>query len=229
MSNLKPVAINAHYIRVGYQGRSTAVARVVIVNDEQKLLHDIYIRPDEGLFEIPSFEDEYIFKKVKNGLNPLQAAEIIAQHLKPHIVVGQDLVNLLDDLKVTSIYENRIRDLRKYSKVQLLYPGGAMLDSNVSIQRMAHEILGATYPTGCDKVVEDAINMMRLYKLAAPTWEAEIKSQSSILSTWRPATTHQAQQESEGFSWGALAAGAAAAGFTILTAKYASNQRRNRE
>ncbi|CAD5224253.1 unnamed protein product [Bursaphelenchus xylophilus] len=226
---MKPIAFNAHYIRVGYQGRSTAIARVVMVDENLKLVHDIYIRPEENIFEVQSFEDDRIMRKVKNGLNPPQAADLIAQHLKNHLVVGQEVLQTLEDLGIVSVSESRIRDLRKYPKINLLYPAGSMLNNDATIQRMAREILGVTYEPGCDRLVEDATNMMRIYNLAADGWESQIRSEQSIFSSWAPNFSQGQQERSSDFSWGALFAGAAALGVSMLAARYAPNQRRNRE
>lgn len=165
----KYVAIDCEMVQV--QDKSSALARVSIVDYFGNLLYDSLVRPQEA---ITDYRTEFTGLTPQDNLHHVgtpfpKALKMINSLLTDKIIIGHGLRN---DFKVMFMTYPRasIRDTSKYKPFRTKYSNG----KTPSLKKLTWEILGKRIQEGIHDPIEDARCAMFIYHSVQKTWERDL-------------------------------------------------------
>lgn len=175
-------ALDCEMVGIGQDGLESALARVSLVNFENQVVLDTYVKVDEGVTDYRTFVSGIEPKHIRsNSAMPLQKVQrLVSNILNGKILVGHGLEN---DLKVMGIHHPwcDIRDTAKFApfmrKIQkeneetIICPRRLR---DLVMEKFGKEIqvMGKAHSP-----IEDAIAAMDLYKAVRHEWEMHIQSE----------------------------------------------------
>lgn len=164
----KVIAMDCEMVGVGYQGNTSALARVSIVNEECYCVYDKYVKPIEKVTNYRTNVSGITPQDLKNGEDFKSVQNEVAAIIKDRTIVGHALWN---DLKVLLLTHPKrdIRDSATYSCFQKYCK-----KRNPSLKLLCKEILGITIQKNEHNSIEDCQAVMKLYVMHKKQWEADI-------------------------------------------------------
>jgi len=170
------VALDCEFVGVGPGGYESALARVSLVDYNNAILLDTYVKVDEPVTDYRTFvsgiKEEHIV--ADTAMDNEKCVALVAKMLKGKILVGHGLKNDLSVLNLTHPWQDT-RDTAKYEpfmkkakkNVLSTMPRPRKL-KDLALTKLNREIqkLGESH---CS--IEDAIAALDLYKKARSKWE----------------------------------------------------------
>jgi RNA exonuclease 4 len=179
-------ALDCEMVGVGPEGLDSALARVSIVNWDEQIVLDTYVRVTEPVTDYRTFvsgiREEHVMSEEAMPLDYVQ--NLVAGILRGKILIGHGLENDLKALCLNHPWTD-IRDTAKYApfmtKVELRSPN-YLCSRNLTNMRprklkdLAYEKLGMEIQVmGVPhSPLEDAKAAMALYKSVRPEWEKDV-------------------------------------------------------
>jgi RNA exonuclease 4 len=177
-------SLDCEMVGVGPEGLDSALARVSIVNWDEQIVLDTYVRVTEPVTDYRTFisgiQEEHVTSDTAMPLEHVQ--NLVAGILRGKILIGHGLEN---DLKVLCLDHpwTDIRDTAKYapfmtrvhtSSVLKLFDAPELRPRK--LKDLAYEKLGMDIQVigQPHSPLEDAMAAMALYKSVRPEWEKEL-------------------------------------------------------
>lgn len=167
----KYVAMDCEMVGVGFRGKKSVLARVVILNWEAEVALDLYIRPDEPVTDYRTFVSGITSAHLHDAVSLEEAREQVQQVLGDKILIGHGLKNDLHALKITHPWQ-RTRDTAKYEPFMKV-----RFDDNVlwprKLKELCQQKLGREIQVAgqAHSPIEDARAALDLYKHVYAKWE----------------------------------------------------------
>lgn len=172
----KYVALDCEFVGVGPGGYESALARVSLVDYNNAILLDTYVKVDEPVTDYRTFvsgiKEEHII--ADTAMDYEKCVKLVAKMLKGKILVGHALKNDLDVLKLTHPWHDT-RDTAKYDPFMKKAKKNA--PSTMPRPRKLKDLALTKLNREIQKVgeshcsIEDAIAALDLYKKARSKWE----------------------------------------------------------
>ncbi|AET40082.1 putative 3'-5' exonuclease Ecym_5323 [Eremothecium cymbalariae DBVPG len=155
----KYVAMDCEFVGVGPEGKTSALARVSIVNYYGNEVLDVYVRPSERITDYRTWVSGIMPHHMKHAIPFKQAQDKVSTILKDRILIGHSIYN---DLKVLMISHPRraIRDTAEHAAFQSKYNSG----HKPSLKKLATDVLGLNIQNGSHSSLEDARTALLLFK-----------------------------------------------------------------
>ena len=169
------LALDCEMVGVGSGGSRSALARVVIVGFDERIVYASYVRPPETVTDWRTHVSGVRPHHMKHALPLRKVQDDVAGLLRSRVVVGHALHN---DLKALML-EHPKRDIRDTAT----FPPFRKPQGNGSaprrLQWLAKEFLGWEIQGAEHSPAEDAVAALRLYKLKMSEWERAVTSGNS--------------------------------------------------
>ncbi|KAK4531321.1 hypothetical protein CCYA_CCYA07G2178 [Cyanidiococcus yangmingshanensis] len=173
------IALDGEFVGVGSDGNHDALARISVVDYDESVLYDRYVRVEERVidFRTPYSGIEPHHLRDPQAVSFLEAQQVVARLAQGRILVGHELRK---DLQVLLLSHPHwlVRDTARYRPLRLEL--GEAGGRTPSLRRLAEKLLGQVIQQGTAKgpghdSVEDATTALRLYKLVSKDWERDAK------------------------------------------------------
>lgn len=171
-------ALDCEMVGVGPEGLDSALARVSIINWNNEIVLDTYVKVEEEVTDYRTFvsgiRPEHIQSESAIGLN--QARAFVSNILKGKILIGHALENDLKALDIqhpecdtrdTATYAPYMRTISKENDEKVLVPK-KLKDLVWDHFQREIQVIGKSHSP-----VEDAIAAMDLYKACRNVWEMQ--------------------------------------------------------
>jgi RNA exonuclease 4 len=176
-------ALDCEMVGVGPGGLDSALARISMINWDNELVLDTYVRVQEKVTDYRTFvsgiRQEYIESNSAMTLEEVQ--DTVSKMLRGKILIGHGLEN---DLKAIGISHPRcdIRDTtayQPYMRQTQIRKGESPVFCPRKLRDLAWEELGAQIQVmgKAHCPIEDATATMNLYKVARMNWEMSLMKQ----------------------------------------------------
>ena len=172
-------AVDCEMVGVGPEGLDSRLARVSIINWDNEIVLDTYVKVEEEVKDYRTFisgiRPEHIHSESAMSLNQVRA--IVGNILNGKILVGHGLENDLKvmgiqhpwcDIRDTANYAPFMRTISKENDEKILCPR-KLRDLVLENLNRKIQVIGKAHSS-----VEDAIAAMDLYKCARNKWEIQI-------------------------------------------------------
>jgi len=192
------VALDCEMVGVGQDGKTSALARVTIIDWDGNIFLDEYVKPDTEVTDYRTFVSGITEEHLVNyaTLNLLQCRQIVLEILRNKIIIGHALENDLRALGIDHPWY-QIRDTAKYdSFMKVRFNDGVLWPrklKDLSRERLGREIQVIGKP---HSPFEDALAALDLYKLVQKPWETVIEQQFRYLYLMQKQLQENAQWES---------------------------------
>lgn len=163
------VALDCEMVGVGPGGKTSALARVCVVNDDGHVLIDSFVQPKEKVTDFRTRVSGVRPRDLQSAI-PFVAAQLkVSSLLRGRTLVGHALHN---DLKVLSIShpKEQIRDTARYAPLMWQPPSGGKPRPK-ALKVLAAEELGLNIQTGEHSPVDDARAALYLYHKHKKAWD----------------------------------------------------------
>jgi len=169
------LALDCEMVGVGSSGTKSALAQVVILNENEELVYSAYVRPIEKITDYRTAVSGVRPFHMKTAVPFLQVQKEVGQLLRKRIVIGHALRN---DFKVLMLShpKNLVRDTALFGPFK---EQGALGPRQRKLKVLAEEILGLKIQTGEHNPAEDALAALRLYKLHQGEFEREARREQN--------------------------------------------------
>jgi RNA exonuclease 4 len=170
------VALDCEFVGVGPGGYESALARVSLVDYNNAILLDTYVKVDSPVTDYRTFVSGVTEEHVQSdtAMENEKCTTLVAKMLKGKILVGHGLKNDLDvlgfthpwcDTRDTAKYEPFLKKAKKNALCTLPQPRKL---KDLALTKLGREIqiIGESH---CS--IEDAIAALDLYKKAGTKWE----------------------------------------------------------
>lgn len=172
----KYVALDCEFVGVGPGGYESALARVSLVDYNNAILLDTYVKVDEAVTDYRTFVSGITEEHIQSdtAMDADKCSALVAKMLKGKILVGHGLKNDLDVLGFTHPWSHT-RDTAKYEPFLKKTKKNALCTlpqprklKDLALTKLGREIqkIGESH---CS--IEDAIAALDLYKKAGKKWE----------------------------------------------------------
>jgi len=172
------VALDCEFVGVGPGGYESALARVSIVDYNNAILLDTYVKVDEPVTDYRTFvsgiKEEHII--ADTAMDSEKCVTLVAKMLKCKILVGHGLKNDLGVMKLTHPWQDT-RDTAKYEPFMKKAKKNVFILSTMPRPRKLKDLALTKLNREIQKVgeshcsIEDAIAALDLYKKARSKWE----------------------------------------------------------
>lgn len=161
------VAMDCEMVGTGYDGTTSVLARVSIVNFFGHCIYDKFVKPIEEVTDYRTAVSGVRPSDLVNATDLRTVQQEVHQILKDRIVVGHALSN---DFKALFLShpKHKTRDTSIYFRKLL---GGP----KPSLKKLAQTLLGVTVQGGEHDSVEDARAAMRLFTMYRKKWDSDLK------------------------------------------------------
>lgn len=197
-------ALDCEMVGVGAEGLSSVVARVTIVNWENVVVLDTFVKVQMPVTDYRTHISGITSQDIEsdNAMSYEQVRENVKNILHGKILIGHGLENDLIALGLTHPWSD-VRDTACYSPYmqQILDPPtGELVARPRKLRDLTWEVLGRQIQQNgrAHCPVEDAIASLDLYKAARYNWEAEMSRQQ------RERAVQEAEKEERRFKYNFL-------------------------
>jgi RNA exonuclease 4 len=166
------VALDCEMVGIGADGKTSALARVSIVDWEGRALLDTYVKVESRVVDFRTRYSGIKPRHIKDAeaLSPADVREKVAEIVRGRVVVGHALQNDFGALMLHHPKE-LIRDTAKHRPFQRLHNGKWRPRK---LRDLVLEHLGKTIQEGSHDSVTDAASAMELFRVARGEWEREL-------------------------------------------------------
>lgn len=175
-------AVDCEMVGVGPEGLDSALARVSIVNWNNEIVLDTYVKVEQEVTDYRTFVSGITAEHINSDYAmPLKAVQgFVCQLLRGKILIGHGLENDLKvmgidhpwcDIRDTAKYAPFMRLINKENYEQIFCPRKLRDLVSEKLHKNIQEVGKAHSP------VEDAIAAMDLYKSARTEWELSLSKQ----------------------------------------------------
>eukprot|EP00331_Platyophrya_macrostoma_P014435 CAMPEP_0176413778 /NCGR_PEP_ID=MMETSP0127-20121128/4889_1 /TAXON_ID=938130 /ORGANISM="Platyophrya macrostoma, Strain WH" /LENGTH=390 /DNA_ID=CAMNT_0017793599 /DNA_START=48 /DNA_END=1220 /DNA_ORIENTATION=+ len=189
------IALDCEMVKV--EENESEVARITIVNYNNHVLFDQFIRPKRKITDYLTFVSGVTYGKIKNQPTIDHYKDQLLKILTGRKIVGHTLKSDFEALRELGLVVPE-KDVRDISKCRHLNPEGRIM----ALKKMAERFLSLEVQVEkrAHNSIEDARAAMALYRKIEFKWEQELKSSSapksqSSTSTTKPKTKNGAQPE----------------------------------
>lgn len=163
------LALDCEMVGVGIDGKRSALARIVIVGWDERVVYSAFVRPREAITDFRTHVSGIRPDSMRHALPLKRVQDDVAKLLHERILIGHALHNDLRALELTHPKE-RVRDTAHYPPYRLQQADG--LGSRPrALRHLAKDFLGWEIQGGAHSPAEDAVAALRLYKLKMSEWE----------------------------------------------------------
>lgn len=183
-------ALDCEMVGVGQEGLDSALARVSIVNWENEIVLDTYVKVDQPVTDYRTFVSGIRPEQIESdSAMPLhEVRQVVTSILQGKILIGHGLQN---DLAVTGIHHPwcDIRDTATYAPFMRTQESRCADEQSTlrprKLKDLVFEKLGKHIQVmgKAHSPVEDAIAAMDLYKSTRSEWEMEMMKQVNKANT----------------------------------------------
>ncbi|MES1904671.1 MAG: REX4, RNA exonuclease 4, partial [Paramarteilia canceri] len=155
----KGIAIDCEMVGSGTKGRNSMLARVSIVDEDDKILYDSFVRPTETITDYRTRYSGVKPSSMDRAKSFSRVQKKVATIIEGRILVGHDISN---DLRILNLKHpsHLTRDTSQYEKFKNLNNG-----SKPSLKFLTSELLDREIQNGPHSSIEDAKATINLYSL----------------------------------------------------------------
>ena len=166
------LALDCEMVGVGSSGSRSALARIVIVGFDERIVYSAFIRPPEPVTDFRTAVSGVRPDHMRHARTFRQAQDEVTAVLKGRTVIGHALSNDFKALMLTHPKAD-VRDTAAYPAFRRQLGIGTRPRR---LKALASELLGWEIQGGTHDPAEDAVAALRLYKLKMSEWERGIAS-----------------------------------------------------
>ena len=164
------LALDCEMVGVGTDGKRSALARVVVLNFDERIVYSAFVQPPEPVTDYRSYVSGVRPEHMRHALNFRTAQTEVAQLLRDRTLIGHALHN---DLKALMLDHPSaaVRDTAHFPPYRKAQVTGSRPRR---LRDLAREFLGWEIQGDAHSPAEDAVAALRLYKLKMSEWERAI-------------------------------------------------------
>lgn len=166
------LALDCEMVGVGSSGSRSALARVVVVDFDERLVYSAFVKPPEQVTDWRTEVSGVAAGDMRHALPLARVQAEVAALLRDRTVIGHALAN---DFKALMLSHPKglVRDTASYPPYRRQLGVGTRPRR---LKALASELLGWEIQGATHDPAEDAVAALRLYKLKASEWERGIAS-----------------------------------------------------
>ena len=164
------LAVDCEMVGVGPRGKRSALARVVIVGFDERIVYSSFVQPQEPITDFRTFVSGVKPQSMKHALPLRRVQADVAALIKDRTLIGHALANDLKALMLTHP-KDLTRDTSHYPPYREQMGEGSRPRG---LRWLAKDFLGWDIQAGAHSPAEDAVAALRLYKLKMSEWERSI-------------------------------------------------------
>jgi RNA exonuclease 4 len=176
-------AMDCEMVGVGKEGLDSAVARITIVNWENKVVLDTYVKVPVPVTDYRTYVSGIVAQDIESdkALSFTEARDTVTDIIRGKILIGHGLENDLGALGLTHPASD-VRDTACYAPYMhkiVDSQSGALVVRPRKLRDLTREKLGREIqlPGSPHCPIDDAVAAMDLYKVARYDWEKELGRQ----------------------------------------------------
>lgn len=164
------LALDCEMVGVGDGGRRSALARVVVVSFDERVVYAAFVRPPEPVTDYRTSVSGVRPSDMAHALPLRRVQSEVAELLHERTVIGHAIHN---DLKALMLEHPKrdVRDTASYPPYRKQQGAGSRPRR---LQWLAKEFLGWEIQGAEHSPAEDAVAALRLYKLKMSEWERKL-------------------------------------------------------
>ncbi|PKI85528.1 3'-5' exonuclease [Malassezia vespertilionis] len=165
------VAVDCEMVGVGYRGKSSALARVSLVNWYGCIIYDKYVRPDEMISDFRTWVSGVAPHHMKTA-TPFEVAQReVAVIIKGRVLVGHAIQNDLNALKLHHP-RSQIRDTAQFDPLRVVSG-----KKTPGLRTLSKLVLGLDIQKKGQyhSSVEDARSTMAIFRTQKEAWDRELE------------------------------------------------------
>ena len=157
-------------VGVGDGGKRSALARVVIVGFDERLIYSAFVKPPEPVTDYRTAVSGVRPEHMRHALPLRRVQDEVAKLLHARTIIGHALHNDLKALMLDHPKAN-VRDTATFPPYRETQGQGT---KPRRLKHLAEQFLGWQIQGGVHNPAEDAVAALRLYKLKMNEWERAI-------------------------------------------------------
>ena len=166
------LALDCEMVGVGDGGKRSALARVVVIGFDERLIYSAFVKPPEPVTDYRTAVSGVRPEHMRHALPLRRVQDDVAKLLHSRIIIGHALHNDLTALMLDHPKAD-VRDTATYPPYRETQGQGT---KPRRLKHLAEQFLGWQIQGGIHNPAEDAVAALRLYKLKMNEWERSIGS-----------------------------------------------------
>lgn len=169
----KYIALDCEMVGIGPSGKTSALARVAIVNFDGESIYDKFVRPKGYVTDFRTKYSGVRSKNLRDAISFEQCQAEVAEQLRGRVLVGHALKNDLDAL-LLSHHPAMVRDTARYRPYMRPAGRGGGKWRPRALRDLTREHLGLDIQKGEHDPNEDARCAMMLFRRQRQEWESTL-------------------------------------------------------